>query len=84
MEELKKYGSEIILMFALVIVYYMKRSYQNFSDTNFWMYIAAICGTYMYYKNKSGEHVNVFPFPSASSAPPAMTSGSSGEIPPFR
>ena len=81
-ERLKKYGSEIILMFALVIVYYMKRSYQNFSDTNFWLYVAAICGTYMYYKNKSPENTNVFQFPSTTTM--QSTGSPSGEIPPFR
>lgn len=81
-ERLKTYGPEIILMFALVIVYYMKRSYENFSDTNFWMYVAAICGAYMYYKNKTP---GTNPLMTFTSTPTVQTTPfKSGEIPPFR
>lgn len=52
-ERIKKYGPEIILMFALVILYYMKRSHQDFSDTNFMLYGGALCGAYFYHKNKT-------------------------------
>lgn len=77
-ERLKKYGPEIILMFSLVILYYMKRSHQDFSDTNFMLYAGVLCAAYFYYK-KQNSNVS-FQLPSVMNPVPETTSSTISQL----